>query len=201
MRVTVFLGRSDGLGEMRLPASGYRAMPWKNGQGITHEIAREPAAGDSFLWRLSIAEVAADGDFSLFPGIDRTISLIEGVGMALDFAEAPAKRIDEKFQPFDFSGDWHCRCRLIDGPIRDFNLMVDRSRVKSETRVLRPGDAARELDAGPGRLLIYCGAGEVGAGRFTAAAGDTLSLSPGRYRIEGRGATALVMQLHMLRGR
>jgi environmental stress-induced protein Ves len=186
---------------MRLPASGYRAMPWKNGQGITHEIAREPVAGDSFLWRLSIAEVAADGDFSLFPGIDRTISLIEGAGMALDFTEAPAKRIDAKFQPFDFSGDWHCCCRLIDGPIRDFNLMVDRSRVKSETRVLGPGDAARELDVGPGRLLVYCGAGEVGAGGFTAAAGDTLSLGPGRYRIEGRGATALVMQLHMLRGR
>ena len=52
---------------MRIPATSYRAMPWKNGQGITHEIAREPAAGDSFLWRLSIAEVAADGDFSLVP--------------------------------------------------------------------------------------------------------------------------------------
>jgi len=59
---------------MRLQSSGYRAMVWKNGQGITHEIAREPALGDAFLWRLSIAEVAADGDFSLFPGADRTIT-------------------------------------------------------------------------------------------------------------------------------
>lgn len=190
---------------MRLPASGYRAMPWKNGQGITHEIAREPApgttGGDSFLWRLSIAEVAADGDFSLFAGIDRTISLIEGAGMELDFDEAPRKRIDRRFQPFDFSGDWHCRCRLLDGPIRDFNLMVDRARLKAETKVLRPGDETREIDAGLGRLLIYCGAGEVAAGGFTAAAGDTLSLGPGRYRIEGRNATALVMQLHMPRGK
>ena len=186
---------------MRLPASGYRAMPWKNGQGITHEIAREPVTGDSFLWRLSIAEVAADGDFSLFAGIARTISLIEGAGMELAFDEAPRKRIDEKFQPFDFSGDWHCRCRLIGGPIRDFNLMVDRARMKAETKVLRPGEAEREIDVGPGRLLIYCGAGEVAAGGFSAAAGDTLSLGPGRYRIEGRNATALVMQLYMLRGR
>lgn len=186
---------------MRIARAQYRTMPWKNGQGISHEIAREPATGETFLWRLSIAEVAADGDFSLFPGIDRTISLIEGAGMELNFDEAPRKRIDEKFQPFEFSGDWHCRCRLIDGPIRDFNLMVDRARIKAETRVLRPGERAREIDVGSGRLLIYCGAGEVAAGGFTPAAGDTLSLGPGRYRIEGRNALALVMQLYMLRGK
>ena len=186
---------------MRLQASGYRAMPWKNGQGITHEIAREPATGEGFLWRLSIAEVAADGDFSLFPGIERTISLIEGAGMELDFAQAPGKRIDQIFQPFDFSGDWHCRCRLIDGPIRDFNLMVDRARMKAETSVLRPNNAPFEADIGDGRLLVYCGAGQVSAGGFSAGAGETLSLGPGRYRIEGDHATALVMRLYMLRGR
>jgi environmental stress-induced protein Ves len=176
-------------------------MPWKNGQGITHEIAREPAAGDSFLWRLSIAEVAADGDFSLFPSVDRTISLIQGAGMELDFDEAPRKRIDRTFQPFEFSGDWHCRCRLIDGPIRDFNLMVDRSRMKATTTLLQPGDPATVVDIGPGRLLIYCAEGEVSAGGFVAGAGDTLKLEPGRYTIAARKALALVMRLHMLRGR
>jgi len=64
---------------MRIRAADYRAMAWKNGQGMTREIAREPGDGD-FLWRLSIAEVAASGDFSLFPGYDRTITLIEGAG-------------------------------------------------------------------------------------------------------------------------
>ena len=122
---------------MILPASGYRSMAWKNGQGITHEIAREPARGESFLWRLSIAEVAADGDFSLFPGCDRTITLIQGPGMELDFDEAPAKRIDRPFMPFDFAGDWHCRCRLIDGPIRDFNLIHDRDACRGTLDALR----------------------------------------------------------------
>ncbi len=186
---------------MRIARAQYRAMPWKNGQGITHEIAREPAAGDSFLWRLSIAEVAADGEFSLFPGIDRTISLIEGAGMALEFDEAPARRIERKYRPFGFSGDWHCRCRLIGGPIRDFNLMIDRSRMTAETSVLEPGDASVELDAADGRLLVYCAEGRISAGGFSAAAGDTLSLAAGRYRVEGDRATALLMRLHMLRGR
>ncbi|HEY8013105.1 MAG TPA: HutD family protein, partial [Dongiaceae bacterium] len=94
---------------MRIRAADYRAMAWKNGQGMTREIAREPGEGD-FLWRLSIAEVAASGDFSLFPGYDRTITLIEGAGIRLAFAEAPEKAILTRFEPFDFSGDWHCRC-------------------------------------------------------------------------------------------
>jgi environmental stress-induced protein Ves len=186
---------------MRLPASGYRAMAWKNGQGVTHEIAREPATGDSFLWRLSIAEVAADGDFSIFPGIDRTITLIEGAGMELDFDEAPAKRIERRFMPFNFAGDWHCRCRLIAGPIRDLNLMVDRSRLRAETLVLRLSDAPVGADVADGRILVYCGEGEVRAGGFTAEAGDTLNLRPGRHVIAGSGALVLVMRLHMRRGK
>ena len=201
MRATGYSEPNENRGSVKIARAQYRAMPWKNGQGITHEIAREPAAGESLLWRLSIAEVAADGDFSLFPGIDRTLSLIEGAGMALDFDEAPAKRIERTFQPFDFSGDWHCRCRLIDGPIRDFNLMVDRSRAKADTRVLGPGQASIEADIPDGRLLIYCGVGQVSAGGFSAEAGDTLSLGSGRHRVEGNQATALVMRLHMLRGR
>ena len=32
------------------------ATPWKNGGGITHEIARV-SDGDGLLWRLSVAEV------------------------------------------------------------------------------------------------------------------------------------------------
>ncbi len=111
-------------------------MAWKNGQGMTREIAREPGEGD-FLWRLSIAEVAASGDFSLFPGYDRTITLIEGAGMRLAFEEAPEKAILKRFEPFDFSGDWHCRCTLAGGPVRDFNLMVDRECARGKTEALR----------------------------------------------------------------
>ena len=59
---------------MRIRAADYRAMAWKNGQGMTREIAREPGDGD-FLWRLSIAEVAASGDFSLrFVGQSRNVN-------------------------------------------------------------------------------------------------------------------------------
>ncbi|MBM3526239.1 MAG: HutD family protein, partial [Alphaproteobacteria bacterium] len=53
-------------------------MPWKNGLGRTAEIARAPATGEAFDWRLSIATIAADGAFSVFPGCERTLVPIAG---------------------------------------------------------------------------------------------------------------------------
>ena len=185
---------------MRLPASGYRVMPWKNGQGTTREIAREPASGEGFLWRLSIAEVAASGDFSLFPGYERTISLIEGAGMRLIFEEAPEKRIERRFEPFDFSGDWFCHCKLIAGPVRDFNLMVDRKRARGRTEVLRLAGPVIRRSVETGWLFVYCAEGALSAGGVSAEAGDTVRLGSGGHEIEGDGL-ALVMSVHMLRGK
>jgi environmental stress-induced protein Ves len=54
-----------------IPANEYRRERWKNGLGWTREIAREPADGDAWTWRLSIAEVEKDGPFSAFPCCDR----------------------------------------------------------------------------------------------------------------------------------
>ena len=61
-----------------LTASSYRRMPWKNGGGETVEIAVSPegAALSEFDWRISMATVATDGPFSIFPGIDRTLSIL-----------------------------------------------------------------------------------------------------------------------------
>ena len=57
-------------------------VPWKNGGGTTAEVAvHPPGAGlDDFDWRISMADVAVDGPFSRFPGVDRTLVLAEGRG-------------------------------------------------------------------------------------------------------------------------
>ncbi|MCG3056381.1 HutD family protein, partial [Escherichia coli] len=59
--------------------------PWKNGGGATREIAVWPpgAAMESFAWRISVADIADDGPFSAFPGVDRQIALLEGAGVHL----------------------------------------------------------------------------------------------------------------------
>jgi environmental stress-induced protein Ves len=112
-----------------IKSTDHRVMPWKNSQGMTAEIAIDPAdtpLDKSFRWRLSLAEVKADGPFSRFPGYDRTIMLMGGNGMVLRFDDGRAERIDEPHVPFHFSGDDEVRCWLIDGSVRDFNLIVRR---------------------------------------------------------------------------
>ena len=185
---------------MKIGSLDFLAMPWKNGQGVTHEIAREPAGGEKFLWRLSLAEVAASGDFSLFPGYDRIIALVEGEGMELKFEEAPMKRLDRPLEPFGFQGEWHCRSRLLGGPCRDLNLMVDRGRAAGKAERLVLGAATIRRDVVEGWLLAYCAEGEIEIGGEQAAAGEVLKLESGHHRIVGHGL-ALVMTIRALGGR
>ena len=119
-----------------LRSSDYQRMPWKNGGGTTTEIWKAISPDGEMLWRLSIADVASDGPFSEFPGIDRWIMLIEGNGMELTI-DGQVRRIANPFEPFAFSGDARTDCRLIAGPIRDFNLMMVRSYASGGLRISR----------------------------------------------------------------
>lgn len=107
-------------------------MPWKNGLGETIEIARSPDGEslDGFDWRVSVAPVVADGAFSVFPGIDRTIAVIEGAGMALDVAGRSV--VLRPGVPFTYDGGLAVHGRLVDGPVRDINVMVRRGRCTCE---------------------------------------------------------------------
>src|SRR5947209_7321114 len=110
-------------------------MPWKNGGGSTTEIAIFPegsgVSGERFQWRVSIADVVADGPFSRFPGYDRHIMVIEGAGMTLEVEDHGEIDLSRPFLPMSFSGDRDVQGRLNHGPVRDFNLIVARSFAQS----------------------------------------------------------------------
>ncbi|MDP9137644.1 MAG: HutD family protein [Pseudomonadota bacterium] len=135
----------------------YRKMPWKNGAGATTEIAIAPAGsefGDQpFLWRVSIADIPASGAFSLFPGYDRTILLLEGGGMMLDGPERASIDLSRRLCPATFPGEWPVFGRLLSGPVRDFNLMIERRRATSRLEILELTQA-RRLARPPGATLI-----------------------------------------------
>lgn len=114
-----------------LRAHDYRRMAWKNGGGITTEIARS-AGDDEFDWRISIAEIAQDGDFSVFPGIDRELMLLDGGGVELLIGDDAAVALTQRYQKHAFPGEAPVSCRLLDGPTRDFNVMVRRGRYAAE---------------------------------------------------------------------
>lgn len=121
-----------------LSPSDFRRMPWKNGAGRTTEIDAYPprAALDAFDWRISVADVARGGPFSRFAGIDRTIVVIAGAGMRLH-GNGHAVVLQALYEPYTFSGDVELDCALIDGPVRDFNLMVRRNRAHGDVTVVR----------------------------------------------------------------
>jgi uncharacterized protein len=115
-----------------LHAADYRRMRWKNGGGWTTELAVGEANGDAFDWRISIAEIESDGAFSTFAGCDRSIALLDGVGMELRVDHAEPVRLDQRLNFFKFAGEANVFGKLLAGPVRDFNLMIRRDVVDAE---------------------------------------------------------------------
>jgi environmental stress-induced protein Ves len=112
-----------------LPASDRSPQAWKNGGGLTWEVAASPEGADlaAFDWRLSLALVEAAGPFSAFAGVDRLMLILDG---RLDLIIAGGDRIplDASSDAVAFPGDAETMAALPDGPAADLNLMVRRGR-------------------------------------------------------------------------
>jgi environmental stress-induced protein Ves len=111
-----------------LTRGDFRRTAWKNGGGETLELAVFPPGADleDFAWRISMARIERDGPFSPFPGVDRTILVQSGAGMALD-VDGLETTLGLGDQPFRFAGDSQTTCRLLAGPVTDINIMSRRS--------------------------------------------------------------------------
>ncbi|PWF45106.1 HutD/Ves family protein [Massilia glaciei] len=103
---------------------------WKNGAGSTIEIATAPkgAGFDDFDWRVSLATIAQDGPFSVFPGIERTLALVEGAGMTLDIEGHSRFRLSDEHPVLEFAGESVVKASLNGGATTDFNVMTRRAR-------------------------------------------------------------------------
>ena len=168
-------------------------QPWRNGGGTTSEIAACIEDG-RMVWRVSVADVSSDGPFSDFAGYDRVIMLLEGAGMALAFGDRPEVKLARKWRPLPFDGGWNTRCRLLEGPVRDLNLMVDRARAHGRLEVVE--DAAKLATAATTlcHALEDSTTIEVDRKRHGLARGDTLWLEgAAARRVQlAQGAVALI---------
>ncbi len=133
-------------------------VPWKNGGGTTAEVAAFPEGSsfDTFGWRLSMADVASDGPFSVFPGVDRTLIVVEGAGIELD-VEGIAYPLDRNTPKLSFSGDDMTTGRLLSGPIRDLNVMTRRGQFRHRTRFVESGVALLSDDTATAFLVALDG--------------------------------------------
>lgn len=104
----------------------FKTIPWKNGQGMTTELAISPNSSiDDFQWRLSIASVTNDGGFSNFSGLQRNLVLIEGKGIKLNHDNQTESVLQQTLDFATFDGAVKTYGTLIDGAIKDFNIMHD----------------------------------------------------------------------------
>ncbi len=136
-------------------SNAFRAVPWKNGGGVTHEAARMPADGAAFRWRLSIAEVTASGPFSDFSGYRRSMVLLRGRDLRLRFATGTTLLLREPGDLVHFDGGVRAEGELLAGPCMDLNLIVAADLPDAGARVVRverPLGVAREATES---LLIF----------------------------------------------
>lgn len=192
--------------------AGLKAEPWRNGGGVTREIARgtagpggtggsgtgtgSSASADGWDWRISIAEVGKAGDFSAFPGMERVLTVIDGdlFLLTVDGVDHPL----EKYRPFRFPGDSAAAGSLPTGDIRDLNVITRTGAFKGYTSIIELSKKrAHPVFAGQfGILLQGQATADSGTGdnvaevlnRYDAVAGS----DAGTPEILGRGFLAVV---------
>ena len=176
-----------------LTPADYRRMPWKNGGGCTVEIATEPpgAGTAAFVWRASVADIERDGPFAVFPGVDRTLVLLDGKGMRLT-SDGGSLELRSAFDPVRFPGESALHCALVDGPTRDFNLMVRRDAACGDVVVVR--GAGRAI--GPARTLICFAA--TGASECLLAGYPPTLVPPGHALLVAAERGAAAPAVHVL---
>ncbi|MDP9010755.1 MAG: HutD family protein [Pseudomonadota bacterium] len=134
--------------------ASFKQIPWKNGGGITHEAIRVPAAGDSFLWRVSVAYIESSGPFSDFAGYRRNMVLLRGRGLTLTFDTGENCRLRKIGDSAEFDGAVATHCELLDGPCVDLNFMVSKS-IRADARVLRLDGVISTRESSLGSALIF----------------------------------------------
>ena len=167
-----------------LPKSGFKSMPWKNGGGETIEIMTWPQGSDlsQFEWRISMAVVATDGPFSLFPEIDRHLAILKGNGLTLSVGDTPPVPLTRDGKAFAFAGDSPTTATLTDGPITDLNVMVRRGLWQADV-YCHCVEGSRRLLVDEGLMLLLVQDGSV-----------TCSLDTGPHSLEDGDAAFFTAQ-------
>ena len=137
-----------------LPAAARAAVPWRNGGGVTREVAVHPKGSgfDTLDWRVSIAQVRSAGPFSSLPGLDRRLAVLEGT-LSLVIEQAPEVRLSPATPALHFPGEVPVQAHPVDGPVMDLNIMTRRGRFSSALTLHR-AQHPTPLASGAATLLV-----------------------------------------------
>ncbi|MDG3576530.1 HutD family protein [Rhizobium sp. YJ-22] len=186
-----------------LPATGYVSMPWKNGTGSTDEICLLPpdASRDAFELRVSRAIIATSGLFSAFPGVERTITVIEGEGLALEFDDHDVDLTTG--QPHRFDSGLTPVGVPKGGTVRVVNVMAARDAWHlAPAEILTAGTLVQPEPHGLTIVFALRGASELSDSQATVTLGQedcALLDAPARF-VPENGSALLVVPLRRASG-
>lgn len=141
----------------RLDPQRYGRQPWKNGGGVTIDIAGEGGENGwaDVVWRYGRTAILTPAPFSDLTGFERLQIVIRGSGLVL---ETPDGEIDLRvaFRPARYDGGTPIVSRLENGTVEVVNLIADRSRAAIDLRV---GTAGERFKALPGIHIVHAAGG------------------------------------------
>lgn len=175
----------EGLALTPLDPADYVRAPWKNGGGVTVDIASEHDGGTAhgswsgLVWRLGRTAIVAPAPFSDLSGYDRQQVVVAGRGLVLETAEGEID-LREPLRPAGYDGGLKIVSRLEDGPVEVVNLIADRARAAITLGLLDEGEA---LTLRRGTHVVYAAIGPLAV----ALDGQALALpSDHALRIDAR---------------
>lgn len=176
-----------------LPAAGRIARPWRNGGGVTRDVAIFPpgAGDDDFLWRVSIATIDTAGPFSAFPGADRLLVPLAGT-LSLTIGRESEHRLQPGDPAFAFPGEAAVTGAPVGGACTVVNLMARRGLVRSQVEL------RTQIRASAGHILLLAieqTAVCLGGERFDLAPHDALLLKAGDATATPAVAAALFSEM------
>jgi hypothetical protein len=187
-----------------IPFASLEPSAWKNGAGSTTEIAIAPlgASLDTFDWRISLATICASGPFSVYPGVDRTLALVDGAGVALELGPEGRFILTEDDPIVEFPGECAVMASLSEGASTDFNVMTRRARchhrlgrrvISGASEFAPRGDVTMLFLAEGESLSVSSDSERMGLVRYDAVVFDSSDV----WTLEALQATVLVIDIFL----
>lgn len=171
-----------------------RVSAWANGGGTTSEIARGVNTTDGRpLWRLSVAALTGEAEFSALPGVDRIFTIIGTAAVRLSHHEETIAV--KPLTPISFGGEtpWHCS---IEGETEALNVMTARGRVTATASASEVGEGSSLIVAARSNEIVglMVVSGSVRADLVPLGPGDCAVARDGSCEVRG-SATLIITHL------
>lgn len=171
---------------IKIRSDEFRAGIWANGAGRSWTIAVSPAGAQlpNVLLQFATAQIERSVPFSFLPGIDRVLTLLDGPGFSLSFADGREIAVDRVGDPVWFPGDVETECHVTGGSSRALNLLYARTTYRAEVKML---DGSAKLTEGADVALLYA----LKHAATVAVGGDAVQLAEGDAAIVDHPASPI----------